>query len=73
MARADRLFRLLDALRRLPAPVTADRLADETGVSPRTLYRDIDALRAAGALIDGAPGFGYTLTEDQLNEYHHLG
>lgn len=64
MARADRLFRLLDALRRLPAPVTAARLADETGVSPRTLYRDIDALRAAGALIDGAPGFGYTLTED---------
>lgn len=64
MARADRLFRLLDALRRLPAPVTAARLADQTGVSPRTLYRDIDALRAAGALIDGAPGFGYTLTED---------
>lgn len=64
MARADRLFRLLDALRRLPPPVTAARLADETGVSERTLYRDIDALRAAGALIDGAPGYGYTLTED---------
>src|SRR5690606_20303377 len=28
------------------------------------LYRDIEALRAGGALIDGAPGFGYTLTED---------
>lgn len=64
MPRADRLFRLLDALRRLPAPVTAARLAEETGVSERTLYRDIEALRAAGALIDGAPGFGYTLTED---------
>lgn len=64
MARADRLFRLLDALRRLPAPVTAARLAEETGVSERTLYRDIDALRAAGALIDGAAGYGYTLTED---------
>jgi predicted DNA-binding transcriptional regulator YafY len=64
MARADRLFRLLDALRRLPAPVTAARLAAETGVSERTLYRDIDALRAAGALIDGASGYGYTLTED---------
>ena len=64
MARADRLFRLLDALRRLPAPVTAARLAAETGVSERTLYRDIDALRAAGALIDGAAGYGYTLTED---------
>lgn len=64
MPRADRLFRLLDTLRRLPAPVTAKRLAAETGVSPRTIYRDIDSLRAAGALIDGDPGYGYTLTED---------
>ncbi|MAM63299.1 YafY family protein [Maritimibacter sp. UBA3975] len=64
MARTDRLFRLLDALRRLPAPVTATRLAEETGVSERTIYRDIDSLRAAGALIDGAAGYGYTLTED---------
>lgn len=64
MARPDRLFRLLSALRTLPRPVTAERLAEETGVSPRTLYRDIEALRAGGALIDGAPGYGYTLTED---------
>lgn len=64
MTRADRLFRLLDALRRLPAPVTAARLAEETDVSERTLYRDIAALRAGGALIDGAAGYGYTLTED---------
>ncbi len=64
MSRADRLFRLLTALRSLPQPVTAARLAKETGVSPRTLYRDIDSLRAGGALIDGAAGLGYTLTED---------
>lgn len=64
MARSDRLFRLLDALRRLPQPVTAARLAEETGVSLRSLYRDIDTLRAGGALIDGAAGLGYTLTED---------
>lgn len=64
MARADRLFRLLAALRALPAPVTAARLAEETGVSLRQLYRDIDALRSGGALIDGAAGYGYTLTED---------
>lgn len=64
MPRADRLFRLLSALRRLPQPVTAERLAEETGVSIRTLYRDIDSLRAGGALIDGAAGLGYTLTED---------
>ncbi|MCY1128303.1 YafY family protein [Frigidibacter sp. RF13] len=64
MARADRLLRLLTAFRLLPQPVTAGRLAAETGVSERTLYRDIEALRAGGALIDGAPGLGYVLTED---------
>lgn len=64
MAKSDRLFRLLSALRMLPQPVTAARLAQEMGVSDRTLYRDIDTLRAGGALIDGAAGLGYTLTED---------
>ncbi|OZA07293.1 MAG: transcriptional regulator [Rhodobacterales bacterium 17-64-5] len=64
MSRPDRLFRLLHALRTLPQPITAARLAAETEVSPRTLYRDIETLRAGGALIDGAAGLGYTLTED---------
>lgn len=57
-------MRLMDALRRLPSPVTAARLADETGVSRRQLYRDIATLRAGGALIDGEAGVGYALTED---------
>lgn len=48
----------------MPAPVTAARLADETGVSLRSLYRDIDSLRAAGARIDGERGYGYRLIED---------
>lgn len=64
MTKSDRLFRLLHTLRSLPQPVTAARLAAETGVSGRTLYRDIATLRAGGALIDGEPGVGYTLTED---------
>jgi predicted DNA-binding transcriptional regulator YafY len=64
MPKSDRLFRLLTAFRLLPQPVTAARLAEETGVSARTLYRDVQALRAAGALIDGEAGTGYTLTED---------
>lgn len=64
MARTDRLMRLMDALRRLPGPVTAARLAAETGVSRRQLYRDIATLRAGGALIDGEAGVGYRLTED---------
>ena len=64
MSRSIRLLRLLDEIRRLPQPVTADRLAEETGVSVRTIYRDVDGLRAAGARIDGAPGVGYSLSED---------
>ncbi|MCX2723487.1 helix-turn-helix transcriptional regulator [Roseibium salinum] len=64
MARTDRLMRLMDTLRRLPQPVTASRLSEETGVSLRQLYRDIATLRAGGALIDGAAGIGYTLVED---------
>ncbi|SEM59367.1 Predicted DNA-binding transcriptional regulator YafY, contains an HTH and WYL domains [Gemmobacter aquatilis] len=64
MGKPDRLFRLLDALRRLPQPVTAARLAAEMEVSPRTLYRDMASLRAGGALIEGEAGLGYTLRED---------
>lgn len=64
MARTDRLFRLLQAMRVLPRPVTAARLAEETGVSLRSLYRDIDCLRAAGARIEGERGYGYRLIED---------
>ena len=64
MPRSDRLFRLLHALRSLPAPVTAARLAEATEVSPRQIYRDIAALRASGARIDGEAGYGYALEED---------
>ncbi len=64
MSRSDRLVRLMQALRMLPAPVTAARLAEETGVSRRTLYRDIDTLRTSGAIIDGAAGAGYVMIED---------
>lgn len=64
MARTDRLFRLLQAMRNLPSPCTAARLAEETGVSLRSIYRDIDSLRAAGAQIDGERGYGYCLVED---------
>ena len=64
MTRTHRLFQLMQTLRQLPAPVTAATLVDETGVSLRTIYRDIDALRGLGAVIDGEAGFGYTLVED---------
>lgn len=64
MAKSDRLFRLLHLIRGLPPPVTAARLATAMEVSERTIYRDIDSLRAAGALIEGEAGLGYTMIED---------
>ena len=36
-------------------------LAEATGVSLRTLYRDIEVLKAEGAHIDGEAGVGYVL------------
>ena len=64
MTRTHRLFQLMQALRRFRGPITAEALADEMEVSIRTIYRDIDALRGLGAVIDGEAGFGYTLVED---------
>jgi predicted DNA-binding transcriptional regulator YafY len=64
MAKSDRLFRLLHLIRGLTPPVTAARLAAAMEVSHRTLYRDIESLRVAGARIEGEAGVGYTMTED---------
>lgn len=64
MSRTHRLFQLMQALRLAPPPATAAGLAQDLGVSPRTVYRDIDTLRSLGAVIDGSAGFGYTLIED---------
>lgn len=36
-------------------------LAEELGISLRTLYRDIETLKAEGAHIEGEPGVGYVL------------
>ncbi|MDR6755261.1 putative DNA-binding transcriptional regulator YafY [Mycoplana sp. BE70] len=52
---------LLQTMRRYRRPVSGAALAAETGVSIRTLYRDIASLQAQGALIDGEPGVGYVL------------
>lgn len=61
MSRSERLFDLLQALRRHRRPVSGKALAEETGVSLRTLYRDIASLQAQGADIEGEPGVGYVL------------
>jgi len=61
MSRAERLLQLMQALRSRRHPVQGSVLAQELGISLRTLYRDIAALQAQGACIDGAPGLGYVL------------
>jgi predicted DNA-binding transcriptional regulator YafY len=61
MNRSQRLFDLLDVLRRHRFPVSGQTLAGELGVSLRTLYRDIAALQAMGAHVDGEAGVGYVL------------
>jgi predicted DNA-binding transcriptional regulator YafY len=61
MSRAQRLLDLIQILRRHRFPVAGTALADELGISLRTLYRDIDTLKAQGAHIDGEPGVGYIL------------
>jgi len=61
MSRASRLLLLVQTLRRHRAPVTASALADELGVSVRSIYRDVNSLREQGAAIEGAAGLGYVL------------
>lgn len=61
MSRAERLLDLIQLLRRHRAPVSGPALADELGISIRTLYRDIATLQAQGADIQGEPGLGYVL------------
>lgn len=61
MARSERLLELLQVLRRHRRPVSGRTLADELGISLRTLYRDIATLQAQGASIEGEAGVGYVL------------
>jgi predicted DNA-binding transcriptional regulator YafY len=61
MDKTERLFALLDALRRRRSPVTAETLAEEQQVSVRTIYRDVQTLIGLGAPVEGEAGLGYVL------------
>ena len=61
MSRTERLLALMQQLRTGRRPRQAHELAHALGVSLRTLYRDIDLLRAQGADIRGEAGVGYVL------------
>ncbi len=62
MNRTDRLFNILLILQRRKT-VTAADLAREFAVSPRTIYRDMDALGEMGVPIIAMPGEGFALVE----------
>ena len=80
MKRKDRLYALMQRLRdgRLH---TAEAMAQDLGVSVRTIYRDMEVLAASGVPVEGARGYGYTaqaavtlpplnLTEGELEALH---
>lgn len=63
MRRADRLFQIIQILRRQKKPVTADAIAEELETSKRTVYRDIADLVGQRAPIRGEAGVGYILED----------
>ena len=60
MRRADRLFEIIQVMRRRSLTRARD-LAEHLEVSERTIYRDIRDLVACGVPIEGEAGVGYVL------------
>ncbi|WP_367269398.1 helix-turn-helix transcriptional regulator [uncultured Brevundimonas sp.] len=61
MRRADRLFEIVQVLRRASKPLTADTIAKELETSRWTIYRDMAALVAQRIPIRSEAGVGYIL------------
>lgn len=61
MSRSERLLALLQLLRGHRYAITGTALAEQLGISLRTLYRDIATLQEQGAQIEGEAGIGYVL------------
>jgi predicted DNA-binding transcriptional regulator YafY len=61
MRRTERLFAIIQILRRARAPITAASMADELETSLRTVYRDIAELIAQRVPVRGEAGIGYML------------
>jgi len=64
MRRAERLFQIIQILRRSVRPVTGESLAAELEVSTRTVYRDVADLIGQRVQITGAAGLGYLLAAE---------
>jgi len=56
--RTERLIAISEHLRARRTGVTAESLSDRFGVSVRTIYRDLDTLRAAHMPLNAEPGPG---------------
>lgn len=61
MRRGDRLFEIIEILRRAKGPISAQSIGAELGVTKRTVYRDVAALIGQGVPINGEAGVGYVL------------
>ena len=61
MRRTERLFAIIQILRRARAPITASAMADELETSLRTVYRDVAELIAQRVPVRGEAGIGYQL------------
>lgn len=61
MRRADRLFEIIQVLRRASGPLTAEAIAAELETSRWTIYRDIAALVGQRVPIRAEAGIGYVL------------
>ena len=61
MRRTERLFAIIQILRRARAPITAASMADELETSLRTVYRDVAELIAQRVPVRGEAGIGYML------------
>jgi len=61
MRKADRLFQIIQILRRARRPITAEAIAEELETSKRSIYRDIATLMAQRVPIRGEAGMGYVL------------
>jgi predicted DNA-binding transcriptional regulator YafY len=59
--KADRLFQIIQILRRARQPITADAIAQELETSKRSVYRDIATLMGQRVPIRGEAGMGYVL------------
>ena len=61
MQRSGRLLQLLQSLRERRGAVTAKVLAEQFGVSERTIYRDMETLLELGVPVEGEAGTGFIL------------